>query len=164
MKRAAIAIATASLLAGCANDRIVYRPSDRLDPVLRTSSSNEGGVQSAPIPEAPSGLVGKIGEKDYSRYAIPLYPGAQFEADSDFDSTSKEERNKQVHLGFESVVGVATITTWYKEHIKAVNALASSDLGSLAGTTATGYDVTISVARVDSKSAISITVVDNRDK
>lgn len=117
----------------------------------------------SPSPTKPM-TVEKVGDFDYAAYGIPIYPGAKINIDETLAFRADNRHPRQVAVTLDSKDGVPEIATWYKDQIKATSAYAGGDLGSLAGTTDMGYPIRISIAKIDTKSAIILTIDDNRKK
>lgn len=152
-------------LCGCANDETTtYRPHFGPEEAKKeTPAAPKTAIQDdTPRPKSP--IVEKVGDVDYAAYGIPIYPGAEIKVDSSLAFKPKKDGPKEIQVTLESIDTVPEIAVWYRDRIKAAHALSSSDLGTLQGTTDTGYDVRISIAKVDTKSMIVITIAESQKK
>ena len=149
MRGAWLAILTACAIGGCSNEGTVASPREGQTPSPAMGNQSEG---------QHSDIVEKVGTTDYTQYGIPIYPGAKIDEGASLATREQKGAEQQVQVTLDSTGDVPSIANCYKDQIKASNALSSIDLATLAGTTQTGYGVSITVAKVDTKSVISITV------
>ena len=150
MRHALIVCSIAAVLAWCSRSR------EASDPVTVPPNSS---APSQAAPEAAAS-VAKIGTADLSSYAIPMYPGST--VNEEMSEVDMKQHRVKIHL--ESAEAVRDIAAWYRDHIKATKAQSSFDLGAVEGTTASGYPISLSIASLDQKSIIRITVDTNRKK
>jgi len=156
MMKLTLALAVA-MLAGCSKDwqsqpEVVRSSPEHSSPVV--SSLNP---HTANQPVGPATIVEKVDDVDCTAYGIPLYPGSKAMLASKPAKTGKEEPNVAA-VTIESYDSISSITDWYTAQIKADQSYAFHDLGTLAGTTTTGFPVSISISMVDGKAIILVTV------
>lgn len=145
---------------GCSNDETtVYRPHFGPDAAQKETTAAPKTTPQGDSVRGDAQLVEKVGDVDYAAYGIPIYPGAEIKADASLAFKAKKDGPKEIQVTMESIDSVPEIAVWYRDQIKATHALSSADLGTLEGTTETGYQARISIARVEAKSTILFTVV-----
>jgi len=143
MRRVLFAFAAILTVFGCSND-IDYRPEPQRASGARTSTDE--------IPTRAK-IVEKVGDADYSPYGIPIYPDAKV---SQANKSGKKHVEAEVTL--ESIDALATVADWYKAQVKAPQAYVFRDLGTLEGTTSTGFPVSISITQVGAKTVIVVSI------
>src|SRR5579862_1770364 len=156
MKWACLSILALGALGGC-SDEATYHPHAQpsaLDPQAPKKGIEPGSAD----------VVAKVDDVDCTPYAVPIYPGAKVLGASEVEK-QEAGSGKELHITFESYDQVSPISEWYRDRINPTSAYVIKDeLGTLEGKTSTGYGVKISVAKVDAKSAIAVTVDETQKK
>jgi hypothetical protein len=117
----------------------------------------------APAPSAPvekGETFQKVGSSDVSLYEIPRYPETKLVA----EMSQVDPKTNRVVIQLESYQPIPDITKWYRDQIKATQGQSSINLGAVAGTTHSGYPIDVTIADVNGKSIIKISVDANRKK
>ncbi len=159
--RSVVAIVVVAAV-GCSNE-VVYHPrvSAPASGVDKTARADTLISDNAATKKEPP-IVEKVGDVNLAAYGIPIYPGATLSEGSNLAYKSADKKNRQIEVTLESRDAVPLIADWYKNQIKASQAyLLTGELGSIDGTTSTGYHVTITVAKLERKSTILISVEEN---
>ncbi|HWA82089.1 MAG TPA: hypothetical protein VG820_01545 [Fimbriimonadaceae bacterium] len=148
------------MVCGCADDGpTTYRPhfgpeAAQQQPAKKTAPTHD-------VPEmlsSTSESVEKVKDLDFAVYGIPVYPGATIKENSMLSFRAKKDGPKEYQVMFESIDAVPKIAYWFKDQIKPDHAMSSRDLGTLDGTTDKGYPIKISIADIEEKTIISITI------
>lgn len=166
MRRILIGGLASLLVAGCSQET-VYRPHFQSPSAPATKAPVPSPPTASPPSDAPpekAQIVEKLGDIDVAGYGIPIYPGATIKQDSSFAYQAGSKGDKQTMVTMESFADVPTITRWYRQQIKNSKAYALGELGTLDGVTVTNHPIKISIAKVESKSVIDITVAENPKK
>jgi hypothetical protein len=169
MRRLLIAASVLVVALGCASDEVVYHPHFGPEDLKVAPKSSATPANVVPETSPPSAIVEKIGNVDYGSYGIPLYPGAKLNAKSNIAFKSGKSGARTIQVTLDSQDAPEVITRWYKDQVKAEHAYVMSDktvgsLGTIEGTTRSGYPIKISVAKIDTDTVIDITVDDIPNK
>ncbi|HVT10902.1 MAG TPA: hypothetical protein VHE55_01440 [Fimbriimonadaceae bacterium] len=150
---------------GCSDDGPTiyphhFGPEAAQQPTKKPAPTHEVPEMLSPTSES----VEKVKDLDFAAYGIPIYPGATIKEDSMLSFRAKKDGPKEYQVMFESIDAVPKIAYWYKDQIKPDHAMSSRDLGTLDGTTNKGYPVKISIADIEEKTIISVTISETSKK